>query len=147
MAFCLLLAARRVFKEVTMGFLIVEHTHKDIDAHFSYLSKLLKQKNTYVLADLMKGFMDSQKTTTFIQKLVQEVANFKSYVKDFHHDSTNKLLGLKEMHLFKFYIEEYGEDQEWPVMRYKLLYFSQFCQQSFLELVQFTYDNHVSAGN
>ena len=40
-------------------FLIVGHTHEDIDAHFSYLLKLLKMKNTYVLADLMKAFMDS----------------------------------------------------------------------------------------
>ena len=59
MAFCSLLTARRIFKEVTIGFLVVGHTHKDIDVHFSYLSKLLKMKNTYVLADLMKAFMDS----------------------------------------------------------------------------------------
>ena len=59
MAFCSLLTAKRVFKEVIVGFLIVGHTHEDIDAHFSYLSKLLKMKNTYVLADLMKAFMDS----------------------------------------------------------------------------------------
>jgi hypothetical protein len=52
MAFCSLLTARGIFKEVTMGFLVVGHTHEDIDAYFSYLSKLLKQKNTYVLADL-----------------------------------------------------------------------------------------------
>ena len=56
MAFYSLLTARRIFKEVTVGFLVVGHTHKDIDAHFSYLSKLLKMKNTYVLADLMKAF-------------------------------------------------------------------------------------------
>ena len=59
MAFCSLLTARRIFKEVTMGFLVVGHTHEDIDAHFSYLSKLMKMKNTYMLADLMKAFMDS----------------------------------------------------------------------------------------
>ena len=59
MAFCSLLTTRRVFKEVIVGFLIVGHTHKDIDAHFSYLSKLLKVKNTYILANLMKAFMDS----------------------------------------------------------------------------------------
>ena len=73
MALCSLLTARRVFKEVTVGFLIVGHTHEDIDMHFSYLSKLLKMKNTYVLADLMKAFMDSQKTTAFMPELVQEL--------------------------------------------------------------------------
>ena len=91
MAFCSLLTARRVFKEVTIGFLIVRHTHKDIDAHFSYLSKLLKMKNTYVLSDLMKAFMDSQKTTAFIPELVQEVANFKKFLKGYQHDGANKL--------------------------------------------------------
>jgi hypothetical protein len=100
MAFCSLLTARGIFKEVTVGFLVVGHTHEDIDAYFSYLSKLLKQKNTYVLADLMKAFMDSQKSAVFNPELVQEVADFKSYVRDFHHDGTNKLSGLGEMHLF-----------------------------------------------
>ena len=120
MAFCSLLTARRVFKEVIVGFLIVGHIHEDIDAHFSYLSKLLKMKNTYVLADLMKAFMDSQKTTAFIPELVQEVANFKKFLQGYQHDGANKLIGLGGMHLFKFYVEEKGDDMGKPVMRYKV---------------------------
>ena len=120
MAFCSLLTTRRVFKEVTVGFLIVGHTHEDIDAHFSYLSKLLKMKNTYVLADLMKAFMDSQKTTAYIPELVQEVADFKKFLHGYQHDGANKLIELGEMHLFKFYVEEKGDDMDWPVMRYKV---------------------------
>jgi hypothetical protein len=58
----------------------------------------------------MKGFMDSQKTTTFILELVQEVADFKSYVEDFHHDGTNKLSELGNMHLFKLYVKKDGKD-------------------------------------
>jgi hypothetical protein len=69
-----LLTARGIFKEVIVEFLVVGHIYEDIDAYFSYLSKLLKQKNTYVLADLMKAFMDSQKLAVFIPELVQEVA-------------------------------------------------------------------------
>jgi hypothetical protein len=125
-AFCSLLTARGIFKEVTVGFLVDGHTHEDIDAYFSYLSKLLKQKNTYVLADLMKAFMNSQKSTVFILKLVQEVADFKSYVWDFHHNGSNKFFGLGEMHLFKFYIEEDGEDRGWSIMRYKVLCIASF---------------------
>ena len=53
-----------------MGFLIVGHIHEDIDVHFSYLSKLLKMKNTYILTDLMNAFMDFLKTTAFIPELV-----------------------------------------------------------------------------
>jgi hypothetical protein len=45
--------------EVTIGFLIVGYTHEDMNTLFSYLSKLLKMKNTYVvLVDLIKAFMD-----------------------------------------------------------------------------------------
>jgi hypothetical protein len=120
MAFYSLLTARRIFKEVTVGFLVVGHTHEDIDAYFNYLSKLLKKRNTYVLADLMKAFMDSQKTVAFITEVVQEVADFKKYVKDFHHDGVNALTGLGEMHIFKFFMEADGDDRGWPVMRYKV---------------------------
>ena len=70
-----------------MGFLVVGHTHEDIDAHFSYLSKLLKMKNTYVLANLMKAFMNFQKTTVFIPELVQEVADFKKFLQGYEHNS------------------------------------------------------------
>ena len=95
---------------MTIGFLIVDHIHKDIDAHFSYLSKLLKMKNTYILADLMKAFMDPQKTTTFIPKLVEEVVNFKKLFVGYQHNGTNKLIRLEEIHLFKFYVGEEGND-------------------------------------
>ena len=88
--------------------------------HFSYLSKLLKMKNTYVLTDLMKAFMDSQKTTAFIPELVQKVADFKKFLYGYQHDGANKLIALGEMHLFKFYIEEKSDDMGWPVMRYKV---------------------------
>ena len=103
-----------------MGFLVVRHTHEDINVHFSYLLKLLKMKNTYVLADLMKAFMDSQKTTTFIPELVQEVTEFKKFMQGYEQDGANKLIGLGEMHLFKFYVEENGDGMGWPVMRYKV---------------------------
>ena len=120
MALCSLLIAQKIFKEVTVGFLVVSHTHKDIDVRFSYLSKLLKMKNTYVLANLMKAFMDSLKTTAFIPKLVEEVVDFKKFLHGYEHDGANKLIGLGEMHLFKFYVEENGDDMGWPVMRYKV---------------------------
>jgi hypothetical protein len=34
-----LLTAREMFKEVKLGFLIVGHTHEDINSCFGYLSK------------------------------------------------------------------------------------------------------------
>jgi hypothetical protein len=42
-------------------------------------------------------------------------------VRDYHHYDTNNLSRFGEMHLFKFYVEEDGEDRGWPVIRYKVL--------------------------
>jgi hypothetical protein len=38
-----LLMAREVFQEVKLGFLVVGHTHEDINGWFEYLSKKLKK--------------------------------------------------------------------------------------------------------
>jgi hypothetical protein len=59
--FLSLLTAWKVFEEIQLGFLLVGHTHEDIDGSFSYVSDVLRKNNTFVLADLMKHFMDSQK--------------------------------------------------------------------------------------
>jgi hypothetical protein len=49
-----------MFEEVQLRFLVVAHTHKDIDGSFGYLSKMLHEQNTHILANLMQGFMISQ---------------------------------------------------------------------------------------
>ncbi len=42
LVFFSLLTTREVFKEVQLGFLIVEHTHEDFDESFGCVSKKLK---------------------------------------------------------------------------------------------------------
>jgi hypothetical protein len=63
LAFFSLLIAREVFEEVQLGFLIVGHTHEDINGSFGYLLKKLREKNNYVMANLMKSFRLSQDHT------------------------------------------------------------------------------------
>jgi hypothetical protein len=67
LTFLSLLIAHEVFKEVQLGFLVVGHTHEDIDGSFGYLSKDFKKKNNYVMADLMKAFMLSQDCPFILQ--------------------------------------------------------------------------------
>jgi hypothetical protein len=43
LAFLSLLIAHNVFEEVQSRFLIVGHTHEDIDGSFGYLSKILRK--------------------------------------------------------------------------------------------------------
>ena len=114
MAFMSMLTHGGVFKEIQVGFLLVGHTHEDIDAYFSHFSKTLKNRNIVVVADLMKSFMESQKMS-FIPKFVQEVANFKSFIQGHLCGGPLRLIGLRDIHLFKFYVDEEG----WPIIQYK----------------------------
>ena len=66
MVFCSFHIARRLFKEVIVGILIVEHTHEDIDMYFSYLFRMMWRNNTYVLVDLIKSFMDLHSFTVIL---------------------------------------------------------------------------------
>ena len=114
MVFLSLLTAHDVFEEIQASFLLVGHMHEDIDAYFSHLSKALKSKNTFVLADLMKAFMQSQ-DLSFMPEFIQEVADFKSFIHGYQSSSVARLIGLGGTHLFKFYMDDDG----WLVMRYK----------------------------
>ena len=58
--------------------------------------------------------------TAFILELIQEIADFKKFPEGYQHNGANKLIGLGEMHLFKFYVEKKDDDMGWPVMRYKV---------------------------
>ncbi len=46
--FLSLLKMKDVFEEVKLGFLVVGHTHEDIDGCFGYLSKKLREENNYI---------------------------------------------------------------------------------------------------
>lgn len=56
------------------------HTHKDRDAFFEKLFERLRCTDIYIFANRMQAFMNSQ-TFSFILEFVQEVADFKSYIK------------------------------------------------------------------
>jgi hypothetical protein len=77
LAFISLLMVRDVFEEVKVGFIVVGHTHEDINGCFGYLSKKLKDKNNNILVDFMRAFMISD-NRSFIPQLIQEILNFKS---------------------------------------------------------------------
>jgi hypothetical protein len=57
LVFLSLLSAKEVFEEVQLGFLVIGHTHENIDKSFGHLSKKLREQNNYVVANLMKAFM------------------------------------------------------------------------------------------
>jgi hypothetical protein len=100
-----------VFKKVQLRFLVVGHTHEDIDGSFGYLSKKLREQNNYVMADLMEVFMLSQ-DRPFILQLIKKLPNFKSWVNGFLNDGLDILVGHMDVHLFQLFVDE----SSWPSM-------------------------------
>jgi hypothetical protein len=104
-----------VRQKVKLGFLVVGHTHEDIDRCFEYFSKKLKEKNKCILAYLMKAFMVSH-DRPFIPQLIQEFPNIKTWVLGCLKDDLETLVGHIDMHLFRFFVDSFG----WFVMKYKV---------------------------
>ncbi len=93
-----------MFEEVKLGFLVVDHTHENIDGCFGYFFKKLKEKNNYILTDLMRAFMISQERP-FIPKLIKEIPYFKSWVLGCLKDTFKTLVGHTNLHLFRFFVD------------------------------------------
>ena len=115
-AFCSLLTYHGVFQEVYINFLIVGHTHDDIDALFGRWSYKLRGTDYPTLPLLMKSFMDME-SRPVIPHLIEEVPDFKKFVEGYLCTRRDALAGHTNAQQFKFYRNANG----WPLMQYKLL--------------------------
>jgi hypothetical protein len=119
-SFFSLLVQKGVFREVDINFLLIGHTHEDIDAMFGRWSYRLHANDYPTLPMLMKSFMDAEKQPV-IPHLIEEVPNFKAFVDGFLYTGNDALEGHTNAQQFKFYKDGNG----WPMMQYKL-----FCTDS-----------------
>ena len=99
-----------------MNFMIVDHTHDDIDALFGRWSMDLKKENFPTIPALMKSFMDVDSIST-IPHLIEEVPDFKAFIAGSFVDGDDVLVGHTKPHQLKFYLDSTG----CLVMKYKLL--------------------------
>lgn len=94
-----LLTAREVFQEIQVGFLMVGHTHEDVDAMFGNFSECLMRHPAYSLPDLMSLLM-SAKIPNPVPCFVQEVPDFKGYLRPFIPKGSKMLKGHKKPRMF-----------------------------------------------
>ena len=113
--FLSLLVANRIFREVYVNFMIVGHTHDDIDALFRRWSMALKKESFSTIPLLMKSFMDVEAIPT-IPHHIEEVLDFKKFIEGGIVVGENALLGHTKAQQFKFYVDVSG----CPMMKYKL---------------------------
>ena len=85
-----LLVANKIFREVYVNFMIVGHTHDDIDALFGRWSMALKKESLPTIPPLMKSFMDNETIPT-IPHLIKEVPNFEKFIENGIADEENTL--------------------------------------------------------
>jgi hypothetical protein len=74
-----LLVANGVFWEVYVNFMLVGHTHEDIDALFGRWSMRLRKHDYPIVLLLMKSFMDGE-SIPVIPHLIEEVPDYKGFI-------------------------------------------------------------------
>lgn len=138
MAYLSLLTAHDVFEEIILGFLMVGHTHEDVDAMFGHFSELLMRHPTYTLPELMALLMKARKPNP-IPHFVQEVPDFKTYLEPYILTGPNALVGHLKPRLFRFYVRSDGM----PCFQYKLKSMDAIWQpEEGIEMWSWTIDKH-----
>ena len=110
-----LLVAKRIFREVYVNFMLVGHTHDDIDALFGRWSMSLRKESFPTIPLLMKSFMDVESIPT-IPHLIEEVPDFKGFIKASIAEGDEALEGHLKAQQFKFFVDSSG----CPRMKYRI---------------------------
>ena len=97
-----------------MSFMLVGHTHDNIDALFERWSMQLKKETFPTLPSLMKSFMDVDFIPT-VPHLIEEVPDFKAFIEGSLLNGDELLVGHTKAQQFKFYLNSTGV----PFMKYK----------------------------
>ncbi|KAL3694860.1 hypothetical protein R1sor_008511 [Riccia sorocarpa] len=97
LAFCSELVIRGVFETVEVNFLMVGHTHEDVDALFSKVSAQTINKDVLTLPALMAEIWDRE-TMHPVPLLLEEAADYKSYI----HSFLGPLVGHSQPLGFRF---------------------------------------------
>ena len=100
-ALYLFLTNQSVFQEIYINFLIIGHTHNDIDAPYDKWSYKLREIDYPILPLLMKSFMDME-SWHVIPHLIEEVPNFKKFFERYLCIRHDALIGHTSTQQFKF---------------------------------------------
>ncbi|KAL3697585.1 hypothetical protein R1sor_011661 [Riccia sorocarpa] len=101
MAFCSELVARGCCKMITMSFLVVGHTHEDVDAFFSKVNAAQAGKDIESLPHFLTVNYHAQSSKAY-PRVIQEVADYKEHVKDY----MEKITGQSAPVAIRFYMRD-----------------------------------------
>jgi hypothetical protein len=106
-ALCATLVGLGYFQEVQLCFLIVGHTHEDIDQHFSIISNTLKRTNIDSLKELLELV---QRGTSYTEAFVsarhlENVRDWKLFIMPHLLTRGDTITGITFLHHMRFYME------------------------------------------
>ncbi|KAL3693150.1 hypothetical protein R1sor_006801 [Riccia sorocarpa] len=101
MAFCSELVARGCCKTITMSFLVVGHTHEDVDAFFSKVNAAQARRSIESLPHFLEVVHNAQSSKAY-PRLIHEVADYKRHVADY----VVKIEGQSAPVSFKFWMRD-----------------------------------------
>ncbi|KAL3702139.1 hypothetical protein R1sor_020161 [Riccia sorocarpa] len=101
MTFCSELVARGCCRTITMSFLVVGHTHEDVDAFFSKVNAAQGGKDIESLPHFLAEVYHAQSSKAY-PRVIQEVADYKQHVKDY----VIKIQGQSSPVAFQFYMRD-----------------------------------------
>ena len=104
---CAALVGLGFFKEVHLCFLIVGHTHEDIDQRFTVISNVLKRKNIDTLEEMLELV---EKGTSYIEAFVsarklEHVRDWKAFITPHLLQGGEQHIGITLPHHMRFYME------------------------------------------
>ncbi|KAL3682502.1 hypothetical protein R1sor_000524 [Riccia sorocarpa] len=101
MAFYSELVARRCCKMITMSFLVVGHTHEDVDVFFSKVNAAQGGKDIESLPHFLAVVYHAQSSKAY-PRVIQKVADYKKHVKDY----MEKITGQSAPVAIRFYMRD-----------------------------------------
>ncbi|KAL3682078.1 hypothetical protein R1sor_000100 [Riccia sorocarpa] len=101
MVFCSELVARGCCKMITMSFLVVGHTHEDVDAFFSKVNAAQAGNTIESLPHFLAVVYHAQSSKAY-PRVIQGVADYKEHVKDY----MEKITGQSTPVAIRFYMRD-----------------------------------------
>ena len=102
-AFCACLVALGHFREVQLSFLIVGHTHNDIDQRFNVISNILKRQDILSLKQMLAQVETSARgrDVAFTSaELLENIWDWSGFIADHLHIENNVWTGTRIPHQF-----------------------------------------------
>ena len=107
-ALCASLVGLGFFQEVALSFLIVGHTHEDIDQRFNCISSNLKRSDVDSLKEMLNLIeRGTSPTEAFVTvRLLENMWNWKQFITPHLLTGPNSLVGITFSHHMRFYMDD-----------------------------------------